>query len=77
MQKMTLYRYVREDGGISVSPIHPDVPYTELTRLVAEENRYLTDGTQTAVCVDTDHPEAWQEILPDSEVLEIILGGAV
>lgn len=77
MQKMTLYRYVREDGGISVSPIRPDVPYTELTRLVAEENRYLTDGKQTAVCVDTDHPEAWQEILPDSEVLEIILGGAV
>lgn len=75
MQKFPVYRYTRPDGGVSISPVKPNTEYTELTRLVAEEGRTLTDGVTETTCVDTDNPDAWDEILTDSETLSIILGG--
>lgn len=75
MQKVTVYRYSRPDGGMSVSPVKPDTEYTELFRLVAEEGRTLTDGVTETTCVDTDNPDAWEEVLSDSEALAIIMGG--
>ena len=30
MQTIALYKYQREDGGVTVSPIKPDVEYTEM-----------------------------------------------
>lgn len=62
MQKITLYRYARPDGGVSVSPVKPDGEYTELFRLVADEGMILTDGTTRTTCIDTDTPDAWQEV---------------
>lgn len=62
MQKITLYRYNRVAGGVTISPVKPDVEYTELFRLVADEGCTLTDGVNHAECVDTDNPEAWEEI---------------
>lgn len=75
MQKITIYRFTRPDGGVSVSPLKPDTEYTELARLVADEGRTLTDGVRQAECVDTDNPDAWEEVVSDSEALAIILGG--
>lgn len=66
MQKITLYRYARHDGGVSVSPVKPDGEYTELFRLVADEGMILTDGENQTVCIDTDNPGAWSEV-PDTE----------
>lgn len=77
MQKINLYRYLRPDGGVTVSPEKPEGAFTQLTRLVAEEGRMLTDGTREADCVDTDCPEIWEEVLSDSEALAIITGGGV
>lgn len=77
MQVITVYRYTRPDGGVSVSPVKPETEYTELFRVVAEEGRTLTDGVTEAACVDTDTPDAWEEILSDSEALAIIAGGGV
>lgn len=77
MRKLPVYRYTRPDGGVSISLVKPDTECTELTRLVAEEGRTLTDGVTTTTCVDTDNPDAWEEDLPDSETLSIILGGDV
>lgn len=77
MQKIMLYRYVRPDGGVSISPVKPDAEYTELYRLVADEGHTLTDGVNHVECVDTDNPESWEEEITDTEVLEILLGGAV
>ena len=62
MQKITLYRYTRPDGGVSVSPVKPDAEYTELFRLAADEGYVLTDGNTTTHCIDTDSPEAWTEV---------------
>jgi hypothetical protein len=62
MQKITLYRYNRVEGGVTISPVKPDVEYTELFRLVADEGCILTDGVNHVECVDTDSPEAWEEI---------------
>lgn len=76
MQKIILYRYNRPDGGVSISPVKPDTEYTELFRLIADEGGTLTDGVNQAECVDTDNPDAWEEILSDSEALAIIVGGA-
>lgn len=62
MQTITLYRYTRPDGGVTVSPIKPDVPFDLRYRLIADENKALTDGTTVTACTDTDKPDAWTEI---------------
>ena len=67
MQTVILYRYEREDGGIDVSPIKPDVPYTTLFRLIADEGKILTDGETMTYCVDTESAEGWTEIDDETE----------
>lgn len=62
MQKLTLYRYTRPDGGISVSPIMPEVEYSVLYRLIADDGKELIDGVNHATCVDTATPDAWTEV---------------
>lgn len=61
MQTILLYRYIRADGGITVSPEKPDTEYTELTRLVADEGYILTNGDTYTFCIDTDNPDLWIE----------------
>ena len=62
MQKITLYKYTREDGGITVSPIKPDAEYTEMLRLVADEGKVLVNGDITTTCTDVETVEGWEEI---------------
>lgn len=62
MQKIPLYRYIRPDGGVTVSTEKPDTEYTELCRLVADEGLVLTDGDAATPCVDTGNPDMWTEI---------------
>lgn len=62
MQTITLYRYTRPDGGVTVSPIKPNVKYTEMVRLIADEGKILTDGTNTTMCIDVSSAEGWTEI---------------
>ena len=62
MQTITLYRYNRPEGGVTVSPVMPDCEYTTLFRLVADEGMELTDGVIRTVCVDTETPEIWTEV---------------
>lgn len=69
MQKISLYRYTRPDGGVTVSAVKPDIEYTEMTRLVADEGHTLTDGNTTTPCADTDNPDVWSEV-EDTENLE-------
>lgn len=62
MEKKTLYRVERADGGIDVTPNKPtEQPYTETYRLIADEGKVLTDGENTFVCIDTDYPENYTE----------------
>lgn len=62
MQKITLYKYIREDGGITVSPIKPDAEYTEMLRLVADEGKVLTNGEIITTCTDVESADGWEEI---------------
>lgn len=62
MQAVNLYRYNRTDGGVTVSTVMPDCEYTLRYRLIADEGKILTNGTETAKCVDTDTLDGWEEI---------------
>lgn len=86
MQTITLYRYTRPDGGVTVSPEQPDeeTAYELRYRLIADEGRSLTNGEVFTQCTDTATPDAWQEVadgddtdeLSDTAALNILLGGA-
>ena len=63
MEIIKLYKYIRPEGGVTVSPIKPDGKYTEMVRLVADEGKLLTkDGENLTSCVDTDTSEGWYEV---------------
>ena len=63
MQIIKLYKYEREKGGVTVSPVKPDGEYTEMVRLVADEGKVLTkDGVNFTTCVDTDTADVWYEV---------------
>lgn len=63
MQTITLYRYTREGGGVTVSPIQPECAYTTLYRLVADEGKALTqDGISTTACADVERTDGWYEV---------------
>lgn len=71
MQKIPLYRYNRQDGGVTVSPVKPICEYEELFRLVADDGMVLTDGTNVTPCIDTTEPDTWQEVEYTEAVNEI------
>ena len=63
METITLYKYERENGGVTVSPIQPDCEYTLMYRLVADEGKELTlDGVNTTCCVDVESADGWYEV---------------
>ena len=68
MQKITLYRYARHDGGTTNSPVKPDCDYTVRYRLVADEGKILTNGTDTTYCADVDSVDGWIEIDMEPEL---------
>ena len=62
----TLYRYIRDDGGITTSMNPPvDKDYDTLSRLIADEGKLLTtDGENLTPCVDIENYEVvyWYEV---------------
>ena len=67
MQIINLYKYLRKDGGVTVTPIKPDGEYTEMVRLVADEGKMLTNGETITSCIDTDTANGWYEVDEVSE----------
>ena len=62
MQMIKLYKYERENGGVTVSPVEPSCEYTEMVRLVADEGKELVNGEQKTSCIDTESAEGWVEV---------------
>lgn len=64
MEKKTLYRYARADGGVTVSPDKPPegTVYEMRMRLIAGEGMMLTDGETMASCVDAADASGWDEV---------------
>lgn len=56
MKVRNLYRYKREDGGVTISPIKPvNTEYSEgWYRLIADEGKLITDGVYTYSCIDVE-----------------------
>jgi hypothetical protein len=63
MQTINLYKYIREDGGTTISPVKPDCEYTEMYRLVADEGKILVNGDILTYCTDVENPEGWSEVV--------------
>lgn len=63
MEIKPLYRFLREDGGVTESPEKPDgADYTTRYRLIADERKLLTDGKTKTYCIDVDSVDGWSEI---------------
>lgn len=63
MEIRTLYKYEREPGKITVTPIEPSDEYTKLYRIVADEYKLVTlDGNKLYSVIDTDIKDGWFEI---------------
>ena len=78
MQIKPLYKYDRADGGITITPIQPDVAYTKLYRLIAEDGGEITNGKITTTCIDVESHDGWHDVegeISDTEALRIITGG--
>lgn len=62
MQKIEMYRYMRPDGGVTVSTVKPESDYELRYRLVADEGMALTKDGVNTTCVDVADAEGWTEI---------------
>ena len=63
MEIKPLYRFLREDGGVTESPDKPDgAEYTTRCRLIADEGKILTNGDTETFCIDVDSADGWSEI---------------
>ena len=73
MQIVDLYRYEREPGKITTSPVKPDdgIDYSIIYRLIADEGMAIIDGSSIVVCVDTNSSEGWTDCdLPEEPAIE-------
>lgn len=63
MQIIQLYRYARDGGGITVSPVKPDGKYYAMRyRLIADEGKAITNGTIVTTCIDVESADGWYDI---------------
>jgi hypothetical protein len=53
---------MRENGGVTVSPNKPDCEYTEMYRIVADDDKILVNGDIVTPCLDVESIEGWEEI---------------
>lgn len=66
MQIINLYKYIRDDGGTTISPAKPNTEYIEMFRLIADEGKELMNGDIRTPCIDVEHIEGWTEIDAES-----------
>ena len=63
MQIKTLYKFIRADGGTTVSPNAPNGAYTIMFRIIADEGMAVTNDGQTLYSViDTETIEGYYEV---------------
>lgn len=69
MQIVNLYKYIRDDGGTTISPAKPNTEYIEMFRLIADEGKELVNGDIRTICIDVETTEGWIEV--EAELKEI------
>lgn len=73
MRIVDLYRYEREPGKITTSPVKPDdnIDYSITYRLIADEGMAITNGSSIVESVDTNSSEGWTDCeLPEELTIE-------
>ena len=74
MIKVNLYKYLNEDGSITVTPVQHEVSdLVYKMRLIADEGKILTDGVDETPCSDCalEDIDKWYEINdPDCPIIE-------
>ena len=70
MQIINLYKYIREDGGTTVSPNKPNCEYTEMFRIIADDGKILVNGDVITSCADVKSLDGWEEIAEPVEEAE-------
>ena len=69
MKIVNLYKYIRDDGGATVSLVKPNAEYVEMFRLIADEGKELVNGDIHTSCIDVETTEGWIEV--EAELKEI------
>lgn len=69
MEVKTLYRFKRDDGGITDSPNKPECEYTERVRIIADKGKAVTkDGVNLYSVIDADSADGFYEVdIPEKE----------
>jgi hypothetical protein len=64
MIKKDLYFYEGEGGSIQTLIKIPYARYTQMYRLIADEGKELTDGTNRTTCIDVlpENVDKWTEV---------------
>ena len=62
MKIVNLYKYIRDDGGATVSLVKPNAEYVEMFRLIADEGKELVNEDIRTSCIDVESTEGWSEI---------------
>ena len=70
MKVIPLCKFIRPDGGVTVSPIKPEVEYSEMFRLVADEGMILKNGEVETTCTDVLSADGWEEVEAPEEDTE-------
>ena len=71
MQIINLYRVIRPDGGVTVTPNKPDSYEKVMYRIVADEGKELVNGDVRTSCTDVESTDGWVEVEAQSEESEL------
>lgn len=71
MQIINLYRVIRPDGGVTVTPNKPDSYEKVMYRIVADEGKELVNGNMRTSCADVESTDGWVEVEAQSEESEL------
>lgn len=73
MTRVTLYKYNRSDGGVTITPRaneYPGAVLSESVRLVPAPGMMITqDGSNLYSMIDTTDPDGWYEVPEPVEVI--------
>lgn len=71
MKTQPLYRYTREDGGVSISPQKPEGEYTELVRIIADKDKAITkDGVNFYTVIDDASVDGYYDVEKPEETAD-------
>lgn len=73
MKILALYRFIRQDGGVTVSPIQPKGEYDIVYQVAADEGKALWRGDKHLYSIaDLNNIDEWVEVEKDADTKKLI-----